>query len=433
MANFTKKANNGSQGGSSSDYDADAWNAWNAYLHEQHPAKKGEQKGTKNRKSKILSGVTNFVFDMGTPPAPDNEWKVKDDWVAPTNSEGETDYTDGVYSDYEIEFMKENPNTDFIWTKEWNDGAKKMQTVRKQTSPAQSAQEYGVCVDFPSWLVDYSKHPNATEGAEENLRPMRVSLNGKFRGEVQRPITFETHWKSGEVSDKNLIRKICAAAGRDEELKESGWDIGTVAGAVCNFKVTSDLNDTGDAVFYTVSASSPTAIEDMYNPMDEDELIASAEQQIKKVTDNKYLVPFTGVLLDMDMEDYTDELLEIVHSTGNAHAFIKRAEMSQSVLIEGVSGKTGKEYSFEKGVDYDTTNFAKAYEKWKQKKDKETSSNSSSKASGKASSGEGKQTPKSGDKSSENGSEGRKVNASKPQPVKSEPAVLDDEDLDIPF
>ena len=33
------------------------------------------------------------------------------------------------------------------------------------------------------------------------------------------------------------------------------------------------------------------------------------------------LAPFTGILLDMDMEDYTDELLQMLHSTGTAHAF----------------------------------------------------------------------------------------------------------------
>ncbi|AUR94317.1 hypothetical protein NVP1193O_186 [Vibrio phage 1.193.O._10N.286.52.C6] len=421
MANFSKKANNGSQGGGSSDYDSSAWNAWNAYLHEQHPAKKGVEKGTKNRKTKVVAGVVNFIMDLGTPPAPDNEWKVKEDWVAP--AEGED------YSDYEVEFMKANPNTDFIWTKEWNDNSKRMETARKQTSPAQSSQEYGVCIDFPSWPVDYSKHPNAAEDAPEQIRPMRVSLNGKFRGEVQRPITFETNWKTGEISDKNLIRKICAAAGRDQELKDSDWDIGTVAQAVCNFKVTSDLNATGDAVFYTASASSPAAIEDMYNPMDEDQLIASADAQIKKVIEDKNLAPFTGVLLDMDMEEYTDELLQMVHSTGSAHAFLKRAEMSQSVLIEGTS-KAGKDYSFEKGVDYDTTNFAKALEKWKKKQDKGCDSGSA-KASGKGSSDEGKQTPKESSKPSE---KAPKVNASKPEPVKSEPVELD-EDYDdmIPF
>jgi len=429
MANFSKKANNGSQGGGSSDYDASAWNEWNAYLHEQHPAKKGVDKGTKNRKTKVISGCVNWVMELGTPPAPDNEWKVKEDWVAP--AEGQD------YSDYEIEFMKANPNTDFIWTKEWNDNDKKMQTVRKQTSPAQASQEYGVCVDFPSWLVDYSKHPNAPENAEEDLRPMRVSLNGKFRGEVQRPISFETHWKTGEISDKNIIRKICAAAGRDQELIDSGWDIGTVAGAVCNFKVTSDLNDTGDAVFYTASASSPTPIEDMYNPMDEDELIASAEAQIKKVAENKYLAPFTGILLDMDMEDYTDDLLQMAYTTGTAHAFLKRAEMSRSTLIEGVSAKTGKEYSFEKGIDFETTNFAKALEKWKKKNDKGGDS-SSSKPSGKGSSGEGKQTPTDSGKTSQKApeKESPKVNASKPEPVKSEPEPptdWDDEDDMIPF
>ena len=420
MVAFTKKASNSSQGGSgSSDYDSEAWGVWNKYLHAQHPAKKGVEKGTKHRKSKNLAGIVNYVQDLGTPPAPDNEWKVKTDWVAP--AEGEE------YSDYEVDFMKSNPNTDFIWTKDWDKTEKKMVTVRKQTSPAQSSQEYGICIDFPSWMIDYSKHPNAVEGEPEKLRPMRVSLNGKFRGEVQRLLTFETHWKTGEVNEANLIRKICAAAGRDQELIESGWDIGTVAEAVCNFKVTSDLNDTGDALFYSASVTSPTSIEDMYNPMDEEELIASSEDQVKKVTDCEYLVPFTGVLLEMGMEDYTDELLGMVHSTGGSHAFTKRAELSQTVLIEGTS-KAGKEYSFEKGIDYSTTNFAKAYEAWKKKQDKEDSG--SAKVSGSDSKGGSKQAPTK--KKTPDEETPKKVNVSKPEPIKVDPNPVDFDD-DIPF
>ncbi|AGH32157.1 hypothetical protein VPHG_00090 [Vibrio phage 11895-B1] len=402
---FSKKATQGGSGGSS-DYDAEAWGTWNKYLHEQFPLKKSTKKGTKDRKQKNLLGVVGYIQDLGFPPAPDNMWKVKDDWVAP--EEGQD------YSQYEIDFMKEHPEADFVWDKEWDDTQKKMVTRRKQTSPAQAQQEYGICVDFPQWLVDFSKHPNAPEDAPEDLRPMRVSLNGRFRGEIQRPITFETNWKTGEVTDKNIIRKICIAAGLDEELVSSGFDIGTVAEAICNFKVTSDLNVDGDKVFYNTAASSPTAIEDIEF---DGEIVATIDQQIEKIKSVEGLAPFTGVLLDMGMSEYTDELLEMVHSTGSAHAFIKRAELSKEIEISGTK-KDGTEYSFTKGVDYDSTNFAKAYNAWLKKKDKEIS-----KGESKGNSGNSKPTVDAK-------ADGKPEKVATPKPSNEPPM---DWDEDIPF
>ena len=441
---FSRKQNQQSGNGGAN---TEAWAAWKEHQHDQHPAKKSTKAGKggkKDRKQKVCPVVLNYIQDLGFPPAPDNRWNIDptknkkmEGHEPPTDAEGNIDYSDGVYSDWEVAFIQENKEADFIWDNEWNptggtDGKGASEKVRKQTSPAQPSQEYGLCVDVPSWMVNFALHPNAPEDAPDDWRPMRISLNGNFKGEIQNNITFEVDYRTKEVRETNIIRKICIAAGRDEELRNEDWDIGVAAGAVCNMKVTSDFSVDGEYTNHNTGASQPSAIEDMYNPMDEDQLIASAESIIKKVNDTEGLAPFTGVLLDMDMEDYTDELLQMVHSTGNAHAFTKRAEMSQSILIEGTN-KQGKEYSFEKGVDYDTTNFAKAYEKWKQKKDKETSSNSSSKASGKAPSGEGKQTPKQENKPAEKDPEGKKVNASKPQPVKSEPEDFDDFDDSIPF
>ena len=444
MANFSRKQNQTSGNGGAG---SEAWAAWKEHCHEQHPAKKSTKAGVggkKDRKQKICPVVANYIQDLGFPPAPDFKWaidpsknKKMEGHEEPTDAEGNVDYSPDAYSDWEVAFMKENKGSDFIWDKEWNqnggeNGKGAMETVRKQTSPAQPSQEYGVCVDIPSWLVYFGLHPNAPEGAPDDWRPMRISLNGAFKGEIQNPITFEVDYRTGEVRDANIIRKICIAAGRDEDLRESEWDIGVAAGAVFNMKVTSDFSQDGDYTNHNTSATTPTAIEDMYDPLDEEELIASADKIIEKVLATKGLCEFTGVLLDMEMEDLTDDLMKMVYSTGSAHAFLKRAEMSQSVLIEGTS-KAGKEYSFEKGVDYDTTNFAKALEKWKKKQDKSGDS-VPSKVSGKGSSAEGKQTPKGEAKAStEPAEKAPKVNASKPEPVKSEHVVLDDEDLDIPF
>ena len=415
---FSQKANQSKTTGGNSDYDAEGWEKWNKHIHEQHPNKKETKKDTKSIKTKTLIGVVNYVQDLGFPPAADNQWKVKEDHVAPADGED--------YSQYELDFIAEhkakNQHVDFVWADDWDSNNKKI-VVRKQTSPSDPKQEYGICVDFPSWLVNFANHPNAKEDAADDWRPMRVSLNGKFMGDLQRPITFETNWKTGEVSDKNLVRKICAAAGLDQQLIDSDWDIGTIAEAVCNFKVKSDLNITAEGrCYYTASASTPAAIEDIELP---DDSTYTAEAQKKKTLNVDNIAPFTGVLLNMDMEEYTDELLRMVHSTGTAHAFNKRAELSEETVKEGVS-KAGKEYSITLGVDYKTTNFCKAYEKWLKAQDK---------ANTKGTSTGSKKSEEKVDKKPEKVETKAvtKVNASKPEPIKSEPLPDEDWDDSIPF
>lgn len=358
MAGFGRKATeqqgNGNSNGGDTDYAA--YDVFNKYIFEDCFKAKIVNKGNKKRKQKTVPAVLNYIMDLGTPAGVVNKWQTKCEVPA----EGEE------YSQEEIDFMKENPKADFIWDREWDDTAKKMADKRKQTSPSQPTQEYGLCIDIPSVLVDYSKHPNAPEGAPEDLRPYRISLNGKFRGDLQKVINFEVNFKSGEVSDKNIIRKIAMASDLDEELKSSGWDIGVMAQAVCNFQVTMDLTETDDGkVFFNTSAAKPSMIEDVED--DEGEIIVTAERKKKKALECEQLAPFTGVLLDMDMEEYTEDLLTMVGN--DPYAFVKRAETSQSVNISGVS-KAGKDYSFDKGFDYDGCNFQKAYDKWKEKKAK---------------------------------------------------------------
>ena len=417
MVGFTRKAKQ-TQTGGNSDFDAEAYQAWNEHIHAQHPAKKGVEKGTKNIKTKTMIGVVNYIQDLGFPPAEDNKWKVKEDHVAPSQDE--------EYSQYELDYIEEfkskGQQVDFVWDKEWDDTKKQMVTKRKQTSPADNAQEYGVCVDFPQWPVNFALHPNAPEGSKDNWKPMRVSLNGKFRQDIQRPIVFETNWKSGEISDKNLLRKIAIAASLDEELVASEWDIGTLAEATCNFKVKSDLNITDDGkCFFTASASTPSAIEEVELP---DETMFTVDAQIKGAMSKCELAPFTGILLDMDMEDYTDELLQMLHSTGTAHAFNKRMELSEETTKSGTT-KEGKYWEFSKGVDYKTTNLCKAYTKWLAKQDKK---NTNSKAAGGAS--------KSEESKAQSKPPPKKEEAKKPtpEPTPSNPEEEEFEfDDDIPF
>ena len=344
--------------GTGTTVDPQAWNTWNEYIFEQHPAS-ASKVGGKEVKERFLIGRTNMVFDMGLPAAADSMWDLKSGITAPENGED--------YSESEKEYLKANPTHDFVWNREWDDVKKCMTERRKQTSPSFPQQEYGICVDFPEWLVDYSKHPYS-QSQEPLLRPYRISLNGDFAGNIQKPIVFQGHWKTGLVSDKNIVYKICKASGREQELIDSGFDIGTVAEATCNFKVTAKLQKKEDKVFLNTSANTPTKVDDIKERGGD---IYSAQEQIEDVMKVEGLQPFVGILLDM--EDYDDLMFDMVgeHDT---HKYVKRASTSKKWTISGTNANGP--YSFEKGimiqgedgndfaVDYDQTPFAKAYSKW---------------------------------------------------------------------
>ena len=380
---FTRKATQSQSTGGEGGASQDQWNEWNQHQFDAFSAKVKELPNGKLRKEKTLIGKANLIVDLGFPYAKDSEWDTK--CALPDGDE--------EYSKEELVWKKEKPTHDFVWVKEWNANADNgrggkgaMTMARKQTSPSYPAQEYGCCVDFPSIMVDYSKHPYS-DATEPQLRPYRISLNGVFNREVQRPIVFDGSFKP--VSDKNVLYKICAAGGKEKELVEGQFDIATVAETVCNFQVRLDLSE-GDKIFLNDSVSKPSQIDDIEMP---DESIYSAEDQIAKVMNKEGLVPFTGILLDG--MDYTDEMLEMVY--GDKFGFIARAETSAKFEISGISKKTNEPYSFEKGLDYADTEFAKAFEAYKAKRDSNAPSKpqNSDKPSPKQTPVEEKKTPES--------------------------------------
>lgn len=328
------------QSNGASGMDSDAKKAWNEYQFSCFKAKEKEVKGGKLRKEKQLIGVVNFIMDLGTPPSADSEWDTK--CALPVGDE--------EYSQEELEWKEKNPSHDFIWTNEWDDNAKGTVRVRKQTSPSYPAQEFGVAVDFPQILIDYSKHPNS-QTDKEDIRPLRISLNGNFHHKFNKPIVFDGSYKP--VSENNLIYKICSAAGKDKELVESKFDIGVAAEAVCNFTVRLDLTEDG-GLFPT--ANKPSPVEDI----DVAGVELSAEQQIESVMKDAPLSPFVGILLND--QEYTDSMLGMLGN--DAYGYVKRASMSKTFNISGIS-KAGNAYSFDKGVDYQGSDFQKAYDKFK--------------------------------------------------------------------
>ncbi|BAV80957.1 hypothetical protein [Vibrio phage RYC] len=423
------------QSGGQREYDKEGFKAWYQHCFEEFPLKKVEDKGKgKKRKQKTLIGITNYIHDLGTPPAPPARFKVAEDWVAPVEGE--------EYSQYEADFIEkkaaEGRQVDFEWVDEWdaraNNGKGGMVRNRKQTSFQWPKQQYGICIDVPNWLVDYSKHPNAPEGAKEDWRPMRISLNGVNRGKMTNNIFFETDYKTGEIGDKQLLRKIAIAAELDDELKESEWDIGVLAQAACNFQVTCDLTIQNEGkedekVFFNKAISKPSKVEDSE---DEDgNVIASAERKVAKALENEYLAPFTGMLLDLDPEDYTDELLSSIHSTGNAYKFIEVMEMSEEFVIT-YTDKEGEEQELDpRGIDYEGSPFEKAYTKYLKKlkaeyeanKDEEDKEEKSSKKS------EAKKSTKPEEKEEEKEEE---QTSGEDEPFGDE-SEEDEGDLDLPF
>ncbi len=383
--NFSKSAKATSQQNNGGDSDYAASDAWKRYQFEVFKAKVQELNNGKHRKEKTIACVVNLIVDLGTPAGVVDTYKTKCELPI----EGET------YSQEEIDFMEKKKGTDFIWDKDWDatadngrGGKGAMVTVRKQTRIANPTQEYGFAVDVPSVLIDFSQHPKSTS-TEPDMRPLRISLNGwsNYSKSFQKIIKFQMGWNDTEIHENNYVRKIAKAAEIESELAKQ-WDIGEMAQAVCNFKVRMDLQDNEKGVFLDIEALSPSVIEDTE---DEDgEVVVSAERKREKALQCETLAPFTGILLQ-GME-YSDDALKMI---GSDHfRFIQRAETSRRLVVrEGVSAKTGKEYSIEEGFDYEGCDFQKAYEKWK-----------SAKASEKPQSGgesKPKQTPVQKDKPAE--------------------------------
>ncbi len=419
---FSRKAVQESVSGGTQDYTKQ-----NEWKMAQWDAYKGSAttNGTKQRKERPILGVVNYIFDAGLPQAEDSQWQTK---VAVPEG-------DEKYSKEEIEWMDDpkNKGHDFKWVQDWdknaNGGKGGMTQQRKQTSPSWPKQEYCVCVDFPSIMVDYSKHYNSTS-TEPDLRPLRLSLNGQDfhdRDKIGTALDFQAHWKTGLVAENNTIYKICKFAGREQELIDSEFDIAVAAQAVCNFKVTFDLNQKDDNVYLNTKVNTPSAVADMLDPETQD-VLYTAEQLSQKALDNPKLVPFTGILLTMPMADYTDEMFNMI-GTNDRYNHVARAKLSvreekisaagnayaQGIVLTDEAGEVvfeeinGKSRPLIGG--YEDTNFAKAYEAWKAKQgDKPTG----------GSQGDAKPSPKQ-----------TPVEAKKAPPVKAPEPV--DEFEDIPF
>jgi len=377
----------------STNTDNEALSEFNRYVFEE--CLKGKEKtlpNGKRRKEKQCIGRVGLIMDLGKPPAPDKLFESK----AALPEEGQP------YSEEETEIIRKQPWKDFLWSEEWDNDAGKRVTKRMESAKQFPKQEYGILLDFPDVLVDWTKHP--VEALHKlGTKPLRVSLNGKMQQQFFKVVTFDGG-REGVISDKNLVYKICTAAGREQELLDSKFDIATAAEAMCLFNLTLDF----DGTYLNSRASNPATVEDIEF---DGEVVATAEQRIKKASEAPF-ADFVGILLDMADEDYTDEMLEMV--AADTYGFIYRASLNKQERIQG-KRKDGSEYDFLAGIDFENTPFNKALEKFKNKKDKDTK----------------KSVTKN---ETEEVTPPKKKNVSEPVPVNtSEPEIDLDELDDLPF
>ena len=106
-------------------------------------------------------------------------------------------------------------------------------------------------VDFPSILIDYSKHP-ASDSDEEDFKPYRELLAGDWEGAAS-PIALNPS-KDG-YNPKSRIATLCKVTGVKKGKVPEDFDLGELLGA--EFMMSIEANWSEDEKFMNVKISSP--------------------------------------------------------------------------------------------------------------------------------------------------------------------------------
>lgn len=388
---FSKKVKSNS--GSGSSVSSDEWNAWNELMWDAFDVDAvTDAKGKEVKKSDVI-GTLNFIMELGNQPQAPFAMKSN----LPVPEEGEDN------SPEELERLEKFPNNWFEWRKEWDNSKKAMVETRMVCWDQDPQETLVLAVDFPSILIDYNQHPLA-ESEDENLKPLRVDYNGKFKEHFERQVSNELNWKTGKFGDKDVKYKIATACNFLEEYQQDDHDLAHLVQATCNWELEMTRNESDGKVFYKIKIKNPKPIQDIKVRKD----VYTVDQQLE---DNKCEVPFTGILFDSDdPSDYTKDMLQQVRGFWWDQA-------KKSVQIDKNKG-TDRDGEWLKGVNWKDSALYRAAKKYgfvdSVKDNTETEPENTSQKSSEA---------KSEDKE-------KKVTKSKPEP-KSEPQM--DFDDDIPF
>lgn len=253
---------------SGNDVSSDQWGAWNEYYYnllnvDEKPSTNGEgivKQGYFN-KTKNLVGIANVFVDCGLQEQKDSEYDSKEALPA----EGEENSAE------ELAVMAKYPSNYYKW----------VEGKRKKVIPNKPTQEYCIMFDFPSVMVDWTKHPM------ENLhslgkKPLRVSYNGfSFFGGVKgfsRRLPFDPDYKTKLLSTKTPLYKMAAAMGVEDVYTNSGYNLSTLGGKACKFDVVISRNTKDGKSYYNTDIRNMSKIV----AIEAGEIQVSVEQQIPK-------------------------------------------------------------------------------------------------------------------------------------------------------
>ncbi|MCP4985584.1 MAG: hypothetical protein GY928_05775 [Colwellia sp.] len=391
MSGFSKEAvaveNNGNgTGGAKVDITNDQWNTWNDVSWSALPFSSTKAPNGSEVKQGKLLGYVNFIMEIGN-----QEREVQLDSNLALPKEGEEN------SPAELARMESHKGNYFKWVDDYKDGEK---TSKRKLCWKVYEEELVMAVDFPSVKVDYNLHPANTEEGE-NIKPLRIDYNGKWKNAFNRTIVNDTNWKTNQFGDKDIKYKITAANGTLEEYKQSNHAMGYLVQVPCSWTVKMSKKVNGEAIFYNTEIKDPEAVVDIQ----ERSGVYTAKEQL---ADTPNTEDFCGILFNGEEDSYSKEQLE------QARGFWWSKAM-QAVQIDKNEG-SNREGNWFKGTNWSDSNLAKACEKFEIKLPQVKGQSQQPQQ-------QAQQTPAE-----------KKVDQPKQEPVQyQKPAQFDEEEDQIPF
>lgn len=292
MAGFSKKlvtetATNGNGGEKITN---DQWDEYNELVWNTFDVASTKLANGKEIKEYDMIGHVKFIMELGHQPQPDASMNSN----LPVPKEGEDN------SPEELARIQKFPLNYFTWEDEWKDGVKS--TKRKVHWPKEPEETLVIAVDFPALKFDYNKHPASTETGE-NIKPMRIDYNGKWKGAFNREISNKLDYKTGKLmSDKAIQYKIATACGNLEEYQNDQHDLAHLVDAVCNWTVKMTKNTTDKGTYYSTEIKDPSPVQDIKGRQ-----VYTVKEQLE---DNACDTEFCGILFHGG--EYSKEQLDQV-------------------------------------------------------------------------------------------------------------------------
>ena len=332
---FSKKVETVNSGGSS--IGGEEWDTYNKHVWDAFDVDAIIDAKGREVKSADVIGVVNFIMELGNQPLP--PFSMKSNVPVPSDDE--------EHSAEELARLEKFPNNWYEWVDEYDKG--KQVRTRKIFWNQDPQESLVLGVDFPEIKVDHNSHP-ASEEEGENLKPLRIDYNGKFKNAFERQISNEVNWKTGKFGDKDIKYKITTACGTLQDYQDNGHDISYLVQATCNWEVVMTRNESDGKTYYNIKIKNPTAIQDVKTRK---EVYTVAEQ----IEDNKCDVPFTGIFFDTDDDShYSKDQLQQVRS-------FWWEEAKKAIQIDKNEG-SNREGTWLKGVNWADSSLCAAYKKF---------------------------------------------------------------------